>query len=88
MATFVNNLRLTELATGEGSGTWGTTTNTSLELIGESLGYATQQSFSSDANATTTIADGATDPARALYFLVILQAVQPQVLDTITTQEI
>jgi hypothetical protein len=70
MATFVNNLRLTELATGEGSGTWGTTTNTSLELIGESLGYATQQAFSSDANATTTIADGATDPARALYFKV------------------
>ena len=70
MATFVNDLRLTELATGEGSGSWGTTTNVSLELIGEALGYATQQVFGSDANATTTVADGASDPARAMYFKV------------------
>lgn len=70
MATYVNNLRLTELATGEGSGTWGTTTNTNLELLGEALGYNTQASFSSDGDATTTIADGATDPARAFYFKV------------------
>lgn len=74
MATFVNPLRLTELATGEGSGTWGTTTNTNLELIGEALGYGTQDCFSSDANATTTIADGAVDPARSLYFKVTSSA--------------
>jgi hypothetical protein len=70
MATYLNDLRLTELATGEGSGTWGTTTNLSLELIGEALGYATQQVFGSDADATTTIADGASDPARAMYFKI------------------
>lgn len=70
MPTYVNDLRLTELNTGEGSGTWGTTTNTNLELIGESLGYGTEASFSSDANATTTVADGATDPARSMYFKV------------------
>jgi hypothetical protein len=70
MATYLNDLRLTELATGEGSGTWGTTTNTSLELIGEALGFATQQVFGSDADATTTIADGASDPARAMYFKI------------------
>jgi hypothetical protein len=70
MATYVNDLRLTELATGEGSGTWGTTTNTNLELIGESLGYGTEASFSSDANVTTTVADGSTDPARSMYFKV------------------
>jgi hypothetical protein len=70
MATYVNDLRLTELATGEGSGTWGTTTNQSLELIGEALGYATQEVFDSDADATTTIADGASDPARAMYFKI------------------
>jgi len=74
MATYVNNLRLTELATGEGSGTWGTTTNTSLELIGEALGFNTQDCFSSDADATTTVADGATDPARAFYFKVTSSA--------------
>ena len=70
MATYVNDLRLTELATGEGSGSWGTTTNQSLELIGEALGYATQQAFGSDADATTTVADGASDPARAMYYKI------------------
>ena len=70
MATYVNNLRLKEIATGDESGTWGTSTNTNLELIGESLGFATQAAFSSDADATTTVADGATDPARALYFKI------------------
>ena len=70
MATYVNDLRLTELATGEGSGTWGTTTNTNLELIGEALGYSTQQAFGSDADATTTVADGVSDPARAMYYKV------------------
>jgi len=70
MATYVNDLRLTELATGEGSGTWGTTTNTNLELIGEALSYGTEAAFSSDANATTTVADGSTDPARSLYYKV------------------
>ena len=70
MATYVNDLRLKEIATGDESGTWGTSTNTNLELIGEALGYATQQSFASNANATTTVADGAADPARAMYFKV------------------
>ena len=74
MATYVNDLRLTELATGEGSGTWGTTTNTNLELIGEALGFGTQDCFSSNANATTTVADGAADPARAIYFKVTSSA--------------
>ena len=70
MATYVNNLRLKEITTGDEDGTWGTSTNTNLELIGESLGFATQEAFSSDGDATTTVADGATDPARALYFKV------------------
>ena len=70
MATYVNDLRLTELATGEGSGTWGTTTNTNFELIGESLSYGTEAAFGSDANATTTVADGSTDPARSFYYKV------------------
>ena len=56
------------------SGTWGTSTNTNLELIGEALGYGTQDCFSSDADATTTVADGATDPARAMYFKVTSSA--------------
>ena len=58
MATYVNNLRLKEIATGDEDGTWGTSTNTNLELIGEALGYNTQDGFSSDGDATTTVADG------------------------------
>jgi hypothetical protein len=70
MATFVNDLRLTEIATGDESGTWGTTTNTNLELIAEAFSYGTEASFSSDADTTTTIADGASDPVRSLYLKV------------------
>ena len=65
-STYVNDLRLNEMATGDGSGTWGTTTNTNLELIGQALGYGTR----SIANASTdniTIADGASDADRAIY---------------------
>ena len=70
MATYTNNLRLKEIATGDESGTWGVTTNTNLDLIADSLGYNTQDCFSSDADAATTVADGSPDPARAMYFKV------------------
>jgi hypothetical protein len=66
MATYVNNLRLKEIATGDESGTWGTSTNTNLELIGEGLGYGTEQ-VAADANETFTMADGAADGVRAMY---------------------
>ena len=70
MATYVNDLRLKEITTGDEAGTWGNSTNTNLELIAEAFSYGTQASFSSDANATTTIADGSTDPVRSLYLKV------------------
>src|SRR5210317_74244 len=70
MATYVNDLRLKEITTGDESGTWGTSTNTNLELIAEAFSYGTEASFGSDADATTTIADGSTDPARSLYLKV------------------
>jgi hypothetical protein len=41
-STYVNDLRLNELGTGDGSGTWGTTTNTNLELIAEAFGFGTE----------------------------------------------
>ena len=37
MATYVNDLRLKEIATGDEAGTWGTSTNTNLELIAEAF---------------------------------------------------
>jgi hypothetical protein len=66
-STYVNDLRLNEMATGDGSGTWGTTTNTNLELIGEALGYGTEGITTNADTHTSTIADGATDPVRAMY---------------------
>ena len=68
-STFVNNLRLEEMATGEQSGNWGTKTNTNLELIGEALGFATVN-ISSDADQTETVADASSDSARAMFIKV------------------
>ena len=65
-STYVNNLRLNEMATGDGSGTWGTTTNTNLELIGQALGYGTEAITTNADTHATTIADGAADEGRAL----------------------
>lgn len=66
-STYVNDLRLEEIATGEASGTWGTKTNTSLELIGEALGFGTEAITTNADTHTSTIADGATDPVRAMF---------------------
>ena len=66
-STYVNNLRLNELGTGDGSGTWGTTTNTNLELIGEALGYGTEAITTNADTHTTTIADGSSDAGRAMF---------------------
>jgi hypothetical protein len=67
MVTYVNDLRLSELATGEGSGTWGNTTNTNLELIAEAFSFGTEAITTNADTHTTTIADGSTDPGRSLF---------------------
>lgn len=66
---YTNDLRLSEMATGENAGTWGTTTNTNLELIAEAFGYGTEN-LGSDANATITMADGSTDAVRSIYLKI------------------
>ena len=66
MASYVNNLRLLEIAQGDESGTWGTKTNTNLELIGEALGFGTE-ALSDASTHTTTVLDGGADPARGIY---------------------
>jgi len=66
MATYVNNLRLKEIATGAESGTWGTSTNTNLELVADAVGYGTEQ-VAADSNETFTMADGVADGMRAIY---------------------
>jgi hypothetical protein len=66
MATYVNNLRLKEIATGDESGTWGTSTNTNLELITDGFSYGTKE-IAADANETFTMPDATADATRSLY---------------------
>ena len=65
-STYVNDLRLEEIGTGEASGTWGTKTNANLELIGEAFSYGSEAIADASTHAIT-IADGESDQARSLY---------------------
>ena len=66
-STFVNDLRLEEIGSGEQSGSWGDTTNTNLELIAEAFSFGTEAITTNADTHTTTIADGATDPGRSMF---------------------
>ena len=69
MATYDNDLRLKEIATGDESGTWGTSTNTNLDLIADAFGYGTKE-MPSDANATFTMPDFSADATRGMYLKI------------------
>ena len=73
-SSYDNDLRLNELGTGDASGTWGTVTNLNLSNIGQALSFDTQDCFSSDADATTTVGDGNCRSARAIFFKVTSSA--------------
>ena len=64
-ATYVNNLRVAEPADGDAN--WGTTTNASLEIIGEALGIGSEGITTNADTHTSTVADGASDQARAFH---------------------
>ena len=66
-STYVNDLRLNEMATGDQSGSWGTVTNLNLELIGEAFSYGTEAITTNANTHTTTIADGAADAGRSMF---------------------
>ena len=66
-STYVNDLRLNELGTGDGSGTWGTTTNTNLELIAEAFGFGTEAITTNANTHSSEVADGTSDPVRNMY---------------------
>lgn len=68
MATYSTNLALTLLATGEGAGTWGNTTNTNLGTLLEQAisGYVTQ-AVATGTDTTITIPNGASGVARNMY---------------------
>ena len=60
MASTFTPLGVELQATGENAGTWGTKTNTNLQLIEQLAGGFTQQNFSSDADIALSVSDGST----------------------------
>ena len=71
-SVYTNDLRLEEIGSGEQSGTWGDTTNTNLELIAEGFSFGTEAITTNADTHTSTVADGATDPARSMYILSLI----------------
>ena len=69
MAEYTNDLRIKEIGVGEEAGAWGTTLNTQLGVLAEGFSYGVEN-LGSDANATITMADGASDEARSLYLKI------------------
>jgi len=82
MATYTNDLRLKEIATGDEDGTWGTSTNTNLSLIADAFSLGTKQ-LAADADETFTMPDATADGTRSLY-LKITSAVSLTVTRTVT----
>ena len=58
MATYTN-LGIKKIAQGDEAGTWGTSTNTNLDIIDESLHY-NSFNFATDTDKTLTVTDGVT----------------------------
>ena len=69
MATYANNLRLTEITTGDESGTWGTTTNNNWEFTTAALGYGVKN-MAADSDQTFTMTDGTADTLRSMYLKI------------------
>jgi len=60
MASTYTPLGIEKQATGENAGTWGTKTNTNLEIIEQISGGYTAVNFASDANKALSVSDGST----------------------------
>lgn len=82
MATYVNDLRLKEIGTGDESGTWGVSTNTNLSLIADAFSLGTKQ-LAADTDETFTMPDATADGTRSLY-LKITSAVPLTATRTVT----
>lgn len=69
-STYSQNLKLELIATGEQSGTWGTTTNTNIGTLIEEAICGVGTVVMADANTTITISDGASSAARKVVLTV------------------
>ena len=69
-STYSTDLRIELIATGEQSGTWGTTTNTNLGTLIEDAISATASVSVTTANQALTALNGAADQARCAYIVL------------------
>ena len=60
MASTYTPLGIEKQATGENAGTWGTKTNTNLEIIEQLAGGTTSQAVSDSGDTTLSVSDGST----------------------------
>ena len=60
MASTYTPLGVEKMATGENAGTWGTKTNTNLEIIEQYAGGYTTQAVSDSGDTTLSVSDGST----------------------------
>jgi hypothetical protein len=60
MASTYTPLGVEKMATGENAGTWGTKTNTNLEIIEQYAGGYTTQAVSDSGDTTLSVTDGGT----------------------------
>ena len=65
MASTYTPLGVELQATGENAGTWGTKTNTNLQIVEQISGGYTTVNFGSDADVTLSVSDGSTGAALA-----------------------
>ena len=69
-STYTNSLTLTEIGTGDQAGTWGTTTNTNIQLIEDAIaGAATITSYIGGNAYTLTQVNGSTDVQRKVTLI-------------------
>ncbi|MBT4083795.1 MAG: hypothetical protein HOE83_08430 [Alphaproteobacteria bacterium] len=66
-STYTSELRIEKIATGEQSGTWGTTTNTQYDLWESTISGTVTVAFASDGDDTLTTNSGADDEARHMF---------------------
>ena len=60
MASTYTPLGVEKMATGENAGTWGTKTNTNLEILEQIAGGYTTQAVTSGGTVNLTVSDGST----------------------------
>ena len=65
MASTYTPLGVEKMATGENAGTWGTKTNTNLQIVEQISGGYTAVNFGSDADVALSVSDGSTGAALA-----------------------